>query len=300
MNRRCVTDSPEQRLRYGDQPSELDLDVTHPPSELAIGDHIFERSTARRQYKWGLDLVKATYHRRVVTDINRVDSHWQWEFRHRLPADVSFVETLHSDSPTITTSPPPQMPDFPRSTATYRDAPDWRFTRWECRPTSPPPITASPKTLDFTELSGPLSRTIANQLLAGGPDGCFDHVLPGVQKWKWAFVATNNRAPYSIAILAQPYNSDTAFGTGEHTLYLSRLCNHPSAPKNTSSWMIGQIRSWLRANTDVKKLIAIAGVGGNKGTVYKAAGMEKTLSKTVTSDDPILGTWTKHRWKTSL
>jgi len=181
MNRRCVTDSPEQRLRYGDQPSELDLDVTHPPSELAIGDHIFERSTARRQYKWGLDLVKATYHRRVVTDINRVDSHWQWEFRHRLPADVSFVETLHSDSPTITTSPPPQMPDFPRSTATYRDAPDWRFTRWECRPTSPPPITASPKTLDFTELSGPLSRTIANQLLAGGPDGCFDHVLPGVQ-----------------------------------------------------------------------------------------------------------------------
>jgi len=64
--------------------------------------------------------------------------------------------------------------------------------------------------------------------------------------------------------------------------------------------MIGQIRSWLRANTDVKKLIAIAGVGGNKGTVYKAAGMEKTLSKTVTSDDPILGTWTKHRWKTSL
>lgn len=293
----------EQRLRNGCQSPLLDTSASvdrHPPSALAIGDHIFERTVTDTMTRWGLSLCHATYHRHVVTDISRSNGHWQWHFKNRFPANITFAKTLHSPDPTVSSSPPPGMPDFPHRESTPRDSPDWTLTRWECRPRSPPSIQDSPKTLTFTELSGRHARTIANQLLAGGPDGQFDHVLPGVQKWKHAFVASKYGVPYSLAILAQPYNSDTGRGTGDHTLYLTRLCNHPAAPKNTSSWMIGRLRGWLRANTDVKKLIAIAGVDGNPGTVYKAAGMEKTTTTTVTSDDPSLGTWTKHRWEASL
>jgi hypothetical protein len=119
-----------------------------------------------------------------------------------------------------------------------------------------------------------------------------------VQKWVHAFTATHDESPYSIAVLGQPYNSDTGEGTGEHTVYLTRLCNHPCAPKNTSSWFIARIRDWLRQNTNVEELIALAGIGGNEGTVYKAAGMTQTGVREVTH--PRMGNWERRRYVEEL
>lgn len=294
------TPDPDGDLRHGGQPTPLDLSVTsHPPSSLSPGDHVFERTIIDSRTRFGIREVKAKYQRRVVEEIVRVGGEWQWHFRNRLPAGEAFVETLLSDAPDIRSYPPPRMPDYPKSSNSPAGKqpthqPDWQCIRWECPPKTPPELDGSPKTLTFTHLSGDGSRRLVNRLLAGGPDGQFDHLLPGVQKWTDAFLASHDGHPYSVAVLGQPYNSDTAEGTGEHTVYLTRLCNHPCAPPNTSSWMLGRIRGWLRANTEVKKIVSLAGIDNNQGTVYEAAGFTHDESRTVVH--PQYGEWQKHRW----
>jgi hypothetical protein len=298
-NRTVSTTPTKGRLRYGSQPSPLDLaDTTHLPSSLEVGRHVFEREVIDSRTRFNITEVKARYRRRVVDDIKRNGDSWQWHFKYRLPAGPSFARTLLSDAPDVRSYPPPRMPDFPRCRPDANDPPtqepDWQTVRWECPPETPPALSCSPKALTFTHLSGTGSRRLANRLLAGGPDGQFDHLLRGVQKWTDAFLAAHDGHPYSIAVLGPPYNA----ATGEDVVYLTRLCNHPHAPNNTSSWMLGRIRGWLRANTDVETLVSLAGVDGNRGTVYEAAGFEYDGAETVVH--PRFGEWTKHRWADTI
>ena len=58
--------------------------------------------------------------------------------------------------------------------------------------------------------------------------------------------------------------------------------------------MLGRIRGWLRHNTDVETLVALAGIDGNRGTVYKAANFECDGEET--ADHPVHGEWHKRRW----
>lgn len=291
----------EFRLRYICQPTSLDCrsdpETEHLPGSLAIGDHVFERvETGKTRTIEGIDEIRVQYHRRVVTDIVRVDGHWEWHFKQRLPAGEEFVRTLLSKDPSVRSYPPPEMPDFPHSAQSVGvdRSRDWMCERWEC-PVSPiPRIDGSPKKLSFGKVSGEGSRNLVNRLLGGGPDGRFDHLLPGVQKWKHAFVASYNGRPYSVAVLEHSRNTHLGEGTGEKVLYLSRLCNHPHAPKNTSSWILGRMRGWLRHNTDVETVVALAGIDGNEGIVYKAANFEYDGEQTV--NHPVHGEWSKRRW----
>ena len=299
--RRTYDNDREFRLRYISQPTPLDCrddpDVEHLPSGLAIGDHIYERvETGETRCVAGVDEIHVQYHRRVVTDIVRTDGQWEWHFKERLPAGEDYVRTLLSNDPSVRSYPPPEMPDFPhppQSIGVDRSR-DWVCERWECPPESPPAVGGSPKELRFKKVAGEGSRALVNRLLGGGPDGRFDHLLPGVQKWKHAFIASYDGRPYSVAVLEHSRNTHLGEGTGEKLLYLSRLCNHPHAPKNTSSWMLGRIRGWLRHNTEVETLIALAGIDGNSGTIYKAANFEYDGEQTV--DHPVHGEWNKRRW----
>lgn len=291
----------ELRLRYINQPAPLDYrtnqDVEHLPSSLAIGDHVFERvDTGETRRLAGVDEVKARYHRRVVTDIVRADGQWEWHFKERLPAGEDYVRILESKDPSVRSYPPPEMPSTPHAPQSIGadKSQDWACERWECPPESPPVLDISPKKLRFEKASGTGSRNLVNRLLGGGSDGQFDHLLPGVQKWKHAFVASYDGRPYSVAVLEHSRNTHLGEGTGEKLLYLSRLCNHPHAPKNTSSWMLGRIRGWLRHNTEVETLVALAGIDGNDGTVYKAANFE--YDGEVIDEHDVYGEWRKKRW----
>jgi len=291
----------ESRLRHGSQPTPLDYrDVSGPeflPGCLTVGDHVFERiETGKERTIAGIREIQVRYERRVVTDITRSGEGWVWHFKERLPACGDFVRTLLSKDSTVRSYPPPEMPDFPISQDSIgedrRD--DWECSRWECPPISPPIPDCSPKKLHFEKVSGEGSRYLVNRLLAGGPDGEFDHLLCGVQKWKHAFVASYDGYPYSVAVLEHSRNTHLGEGTGEKLLYLSRLCNHPHAPKNTSSWMLGRIRGWLRHNTNVEQMVALAGINGNQGVVYKAANFEYDGQSEVEHEQH--GKWLKRRW----
>ncbi len=298
-------------LRIGSQPTPLDMgekEIVHPPSYLGIGDHVFEREILATRSRFGIDEEKVRYRRRVVEDIKRTpNGSWQWHFRYRLPAGEDFVKTLVSKSPAVRSYPPSRMPDFPLKSyhprvdqalpVPYR-SPDWQCVRWECCPKEPPAIGGSPKQLNFHQVSGNGSRYLVNRLLSGGPDGQFDHILSGVNKFKFAFIATHNGHPYSVLTLAQPYNSDTGNGDGSEVLYLTRLCNHPHAPKNTSSWMIGKARRYVKNHTAVNRLVAIAGINNNTGTVYDAAGFD--LDSVTHRKHDIHGPWKSYRWVCEL
>lgn len=290
--------STKKRLRYGEHPEPLDTDCNYyPPSCLSVGDHIFERTVLDERKRFGIKEVKASYRRLIVREIQRDSSGWQWCFHNRLPATEELVQTLLSDSPAIRSYPPPGMPDFPRGPDPPLE-PDFEHTRWECPPETPPQLNCSPKSLDAVHLEGEGSLMLVNRLLAGGPDGRFDHKLPGVPGFKHAFLAVHDSFPYSVATLEVPYNSDTGDGNGEVVLYLTRLCNHPHAPKNTSSWFLARIRGWIRHNTDVEKLVALAGIDDNTGTVYDAA--DFTYEGTETAVHSTFGEWARHRWVTKI
>ena len=58
--------------------------------------------------------------------------------------------------------------------------------------------------------------------------------------------------------------------------------------------MLGRIRGWLRHNTEVETLVALAGIDGNDGTVYKAANFE--YDGEVIDEHDVYGEWRKKRW----
>lgn len=314
--------------RHLDTPTPIDWDIeslkTHPPSSISIGDDVFSRTIMRTRQKHGVEEVLASYQRHRVVDIRSTRrgewkhdgdyehvmttecGEWEYAFKHETPPTEHLVEPMYDAGETrLQYYPAPDMPSmvlnaekqtqYANGSEPPERTPDWRYTRWELRKEPIPELTGSPKQLTFRELNGEGSRKLANHILGGGPDGEFDHHLPGIQKWNFAFIATNDGHPYSIAVCGPPYNSDTGQGSGEDVLYLTRLCNHPSAPHNTSSWMLGRIRGWLRHHTDVKRIVSIAGVNGsNTGTCYEAAGFKFDGSSVVT--DEYDREWTRHRW----
>ena len=127
---------------------------------------------------------------------------------------------------------------------------------------------ASPSELSFERVSGRGSRTEVNTFLDGADDGLVAHELGGVASWKTAFVARYDGAIVS-AIVLHYYNP----AQNGDAICITRLANHPSAPKNTSTWMIARARRWAE-RTGHERIVAYAGVGGNEGTCYRAAGFE--------------------------
>ena len=158
----------------------------------------------------------------------------------------------------------------------------WR--QWEgVREQSSVPKPASCGALSINQVSGKGSRTRINEFLEGGSDGLVDHSLGGVHVWKAAFVATYQGHTIAALVLANPASPNA---NADEELVISRLACHPARPHNTSSWFIARAREWANFQ-GYKRLVAYAGVGGNDGTCYDAAGFDH--ESTVWADG---GGWT--------
>jgi hypothetical protein len=145
----------------------------------------------------------------------------------------------------------------------------WR--QWEgVRDRSAVPTPPSCAALTVSQVSGTGSRAQVNDFLEGGPDGLVDHTLGGVHVWKAAFEATYHGETIAVLILSTPASPHV---DPSSEIVISRLACHPVRPQNTSSWFIARVREWARDH-GYDRLVAYAGVGGNDGTCYEAAGFE--------------------------
>lgn len=153
----------------------------------------------------------------------------------------------------------------------------------------------TPSALTFEKIEGRGARIEVNNFLDGAADGLVFHQLGGVAKWKAAFVARYRGAIVS-AIVLHHYHPST---NGEE-IAITRLANHESAPKNTSTWMIARARKWAE-RVGYERLATYADVDANDGTVYEAAGMttasdpERVVGKDW-KDDGDDEVWHRQKW----
>ena len=90
--------------------------------------------------------------------------------------------------------------------------------------------------------------------------------LPG---WKVAFlVSAPNLAPVAVATWGRPI---ARMEDQETTLELTRQAHGPYVPRNTGTWMLGQMRRWIRENMpEITRLISYQDTDKHRGTIYKA------------------------------
>lgn len=126
----------------------------------------------------------------------------------------------------------------------------------------------NPSELTFEKIEGRGSRTEVNNFLDGGHDGLVSHELGGVSSWRVAFVARYGGAIVSALTMHHYHPS-----TNGVEIAITRVANHPSAPHNTSTWMIARARKWAE-RVGYERVATYAGVGGNEGVCYRAAGFD--------------------------
>lgn len=94
------------------------------------------------------------------------------------------------------------------------------------------------------------------------------HPLGSVPGWKACFSARYKDSIVALVVIGRPVARQADDGT---ELNITRFCRRDDRPANTGSWLIARARDWARLEGyDV--LSAHAGVAGNYGTVYEAAG----------------------------
>jgi len=125
---------------------------------------------------------------------------------------------------------------------------------------------STPNELTFEKIQGAGSRTEVNNFLEGAEDNLVFHELGGISSWKAAFVARYDGAIVSTIVLHHYHPS-----TNGVEIAITRLANHSSAPKNTSTWMLSRARKWAE-RFGYQRLATYAGVGGNSGVCYRAYG----------------------------
>jgi hypothetical protein len=126
--------------------------------------------------------------------------------------------------------------------------------------------------LNFRKIEGEgAKKEVVNPFLAGSPDGTVNHSLGTVEKWKAAFGAYHNGQLIAVLILTNHQNQ--AYFQEHNEVMIKRIACHPTRPKNTATWMIARARNWAE-HAGYDKIGAHAGVGDNRGMIYKAAGFE--------------------------
>jgi hypothetical protein len=96
------------------------------------------------------------------------------------------------------------------------------------------------------------------------------HPLGRVPGWKACFSARYRDYFVAVVVVGRPVARAADHGT---ELSITRFCRRDDRPANTGSWLIARSRHWARLEGyDV--LSAHAGVAGNYGTVYEAAGFD--------------------------
>lgn len=96
------------------------------------------------------------------------------------------------------------------------------------------------------------------------------HPLGSVPGWKACFSARYRDSIVALVIVGRPTSRVADDGT---ELSITRFCRRDDRPANTGSWLIARARQWASLE-GYDTLTAHAGVAGNYGTVYEAAGFE--------------------------
>jgi GNAT superfamily N-acetyltransferase len=96
------------------------------------------------------------------------------------------------------------------------------------------------------------------------------HPLGGVPGWKACFSARYRDSIVAVIVVGRPVARAADDGT---ELSITRYCRRDDRPANTGSWLIARAREWADLE-GFDTLTAHAGVAGNYGTVYEAAGFE--------------------------
>lgn len=125
----------------------------------------------------------------------------------------------------------------------------------------------SPSSVSELSLCRERSRKEVNKFLESE---IVDHQLGSVPGWKAAFGARYNGKLVAVCVLSRPVAREI---DATKTISISRFAALPTRPKNTGSWLIARARTWARLE-GYDSLIAYAGVAGNYGTIYEAAGFE--------------------------
>lgn len=125
----------------------------------------------------------------------------------------------------------------------------------------------SPSSVSDLRMCRERSRTDINAFLE---DREVDHKLGSVPGWKAAFGARYRNKLIAVCVLGRPVARQI---DAESVVSITRFATRPCRPANTGSWLIARARDWARLE-GYEKVIAYAGVAGNYGTIYEAAGFE--------------------------
>jgi hypothetical protein len=124
----------------------------------------------------------------------------------------------------------------------------------------------SPSSTDDLELVRERTKQPVNEFLEQR------HPLGGVPGWKACFGARYKDSIVAVLVVGRPVARAADDGT---ELSITRFCRRDDRPANTGSWLIARARDWARLE-GFDTISAHAGVAGNHGTVYEAAGFEVT------------------------
>lgn len=156
----------------------------------------------------------------------------------------------------------------------------------------------TPASTDDLTLTRERSRDRVNRFLER------HHPRGGVAVWHCCFGARHQDHLVACVVIERP--SARHLDDGD-TVELTRYGIRPDRPANTGSWLIARARRWF-ALGGYETLIAYAGVAGNYGTTYEAAGFEVSdISQADgsgwTSHDGDRETWAdfeRRRWEYDL
>jgi len=125
----------------------------------------------------------------------------------------------------------------------------------------------APESIEEMNLTRERSRADINNFLDSAAVG---HELGSIPGWKAAFGARFNGELVAVCVLGRPVARHI---NAEKVISITRFAALPTRPANTGSWLIARAREWAYLE-GYQKVIAYAGVAGNYGTIYEAAGFE--------------------------
>lgn len=96
------------------------------------------------------------------------------------------------------------------------------------------------------------------------------HPLGGVPGWKACFSGRYQDSIVGLVVVGRPTARMADDGT---ELSITRFCRRDDRPANFGSWLIARARTWAELE-GFDSITAHAGVAGNPGTVYEAAGFD--------------------------
>lgn len=138
-------------------------------------------------------------------------------------------------------------------------------------------LTSVPQSVAQLEWKRERSRNEINAFLESD---AVDHKLGGVPGWKAAFGARYEGNLVAVCVLGRPV---ARMVDSDEEISITRFGSRPERPANTGSWLIARARCWA-ALEGYDRISAHAGVAGNRGTIYAAAGFELVKEEEANGD----------------